>query len=142
MARKVIRVVDWRGNIYYEGASRREARRVYRANLRPFSFLRIEENGVRVCPRCFSPLESGFIDGGGGWHGASIDDPLPPQCYPASRCWECEPYGSYPNEYVPDDEELAARRQARRRGSLAGQLQRIASSFNASCRGTGEQEKG
>lgn len=123
--------------ILYEGTSRREARRVYRAHLRPLALIGIEVDGVPVCPDCFAPLEFGFVDGGGGWHGESearLWGALPPQCYGASRCWECEPYGSYPNEFVVDDEQLAARRSEKRRRSVAGQLQRVADAFNNSIR--------
>jgi hypothetical protein len=141
MARKVIRVVDFVATpahcgwvVRYEGTSRREARRAYRAHLRPFATLRIEVDGVPVCPRCLNPLEFGFVDGGGGWHGeaeARIYDKLPQQCFGASRCWKCEPYGSFPNEDVPDDEQLAAARELRRSRSIAGQLQRVADMLNS-----------
>jgi hypothetical protein len=139
MKRPIIRVIDFVATpavcgevVRYEGTSRREARRVYRMYCRPFASIRIEVDGVPVCPRCFSPLEFGFIDGGGGWHGAAeaqMYDKLPPQCYRATRCWKCEPYGSFPNEFVPDD-ELAAARELRRYASVAGQLRRVAEVVN------------
>jgi hypothetical protein len=141
MKRPIIRVIDFVATpaycgevVRYEGTSRREARRVYQENWWPFTSMRIEVDGVPVCPRCFSPLEYGFIDGGGGWHGAAeaqVYRELPPQCYGASRCWECEPYGSFPNEFVPDDDtELAAARERRRAHSVAGQLRRVAEIFD------------
>ncbi len=143
MARKkVIRVVDFVATpaycgevVRYVGTSRRAARRVYREHWWSFTSMRIEVNGVPVCPRCFTLLERGFVDGGGGWHGAAeleMYPTLPPQCYGATRCWKCEPYGSFPNEYVPDDvddEQLAAARELRRAHSVAGHLRRVAQMF-------------
>jgi hypothetical protein len=88
---------------------------------------------VPLCPDCGALLEEGFVDGGGGWHRA-VYNYLPRQAAWWSRCWKCEPYGSYPNEETWEDDELAALRERRRAGSLAGQLARIAEEYNKELR--------
>jgi hypothetical protein len=59
---------------------------------------------VPLC-ECGFPLEEGIICGGDSWYSAGDYHTLPQGCFWWSRCWRCEPYGSYPNEYVPEDDD-------------------------------------
>jgi hypothetical protein len=78
MARKLIKVVQDGRIIRYIGMISREARQIYYKYKRPYTAVWVELGGVRVCPDCFSILD-------------------PSEDY---RCWDCEPYGSYPDECV------------------------------------------